>query len=192
MKNVVSGMKHLFILLLSLLLVSACVAKSETATKNETTNAGSEFVRLLLSWQDLPVGFGWKMENNTYYYNENINSTTGLIEGYEIFYRSLDNTRKMSQYLDIYRREKIVEFINNVTVPEVENATIEQLEDPLIGERSMALKATATKWAGFQMYSIKFMKGNVSNSIIISGYNMTDIDFEILKYVARKAETKIK
>jgi len=118
----------------------------------------------------------------------------GWQEGYMIAFTrvgdGLSDMSGISQFISIYPLESMS---RTITAPEKEeNMTLSILPDPKIGEQSQAYKETgdATIFGTLVRYTIEFRKLNVYEHLTIAGTG--GVDYETLKELAKKAESKIK
>ena len=160
---------------------------------------------LSLDLEDLPSD-DWVVVDKTPEYEENVTQLdidSGFHEGYYVHFSSEDGK-------NIYNRVRKYNIVNsgiNITFsfdaaeesyrigsiyekPDKRVVSIEQLNNPLIGEFSLAYNVTTIDKDGFMgnFYTVCFVKWDVAEVVTMGGENA---DFQELIEIARKAEEKI-
>jgi hypothetical protein len=183
------------ILIASALLFSGCVEEETPSTiapsPKLTTKEPSE---LVLQLSDFPSNYTLKERT------ERLKSDVieegldlGWKKGYYVRYArigdSLFDITVIEQYTSVYPIENISKFF--VTPREsTENTIWEEFSKPNIGDDSKAYRVTVKDEFGTEdrYYIIQFIKLDVYEAFYMSG---TTTDYELLKDLAKKAESKI-
>ncbi len=120
----------------------------------------------------------------------------GWRQGYQVSFYRLDKKEnamtEITQEIDIYPPDTIREAYTlgeETLLPAEDNATDYQVPFPLLGDRSVAWRVVRDGDQGTIItYSVIFTRNNVYERISMGG---TTTDYETLRDIARKAESKI-
>lgn len=118
----------------------------------------------------------------------------GWKEGYYVRYgrrgEDIFDTTSIDLFISIYPIETIQKVIE-LPKESIENATVEELPNPNIGDKRRAFRITS-KDESFneeRVYAIEFIKMDVYVNLVMYG---TSTDYEFLKTLAKRIEAKIK
>lgn len=141
---------------------------------------------LAISQSDLPPGFGLVDRSERRRIDVSADARElGWIKGYQVSFARIGgllNTTRIEQHISFYPAESM----NQVLQLSMEGFSAdEQLTISNIGDRSFAFKRDSSSG---RTYWVVFQKKNIHETFSISG---TITDFELLKELARKAESKI-
>jgi hypothetical protein len=184
---------------LAILAISGCT--SETTT---TPSGGGSQVQLItkspselaLQLSDFPTDSGnWTLKERTERTKSDLSNDSiglGWQRGYYVRYAKVGSQGILE---DLTVLEQFVSFypIENVTIsmqtsnPSDENTIAEELSKPNIGDDSIAFRVTDAS-SGIRSYEIVFAKSNVLETLVMRG---TTTDYELLKSLAEKAESKL-
>lgn len=192
--KIVAGLISI-IVIASALLFSGCIEEDTTSaivpSPKLTTKEPSE---LALQLSDFPSNYTIK-ERTERVKSDIIEKglNLGWKKGYYVRYARIGDilfdVTIVEQSISIYPLENISKILF-VSHESTENRTYEELSKPNIGDDSKAYRVTVKDEFGTEdrYYMIEFIKLDVYESFYIGG---TTTDYELLKDLAKKAESKI-
>jgi hypothetical protein len=176
-----------FFILMVIVLFSGCTAPASLRAAN--TVSASDPSAMTLHVSDLPDGY---VISNTQVNMDPalFKKITTVKSGYQIMFRNgttADNSTLITQVILIVPDDQLGQIVPNyLSALKEEGNTYDQLPDPRLGDTSSAFQIQDPYSRKF--YIIIFEKGDVAVFLQMTRYHP---DYEVLKSVAKKAETRI-
>jgi len=197
----------LVLAIIGIIFISGCVQQTETPSgtgQQQTTQPTEppkpklstlEPFELVLQTSDFPSNY--TIKERTERVKSDVSQDAidlGWEKGYYVRYArigdSILDATVIEQAISVYPIDNISKVL---TLPREsnENITFDELSNPNIGDDSRAFRITTKDEFGTETryYQIEFVKMDVYESLYMSG---TTTDYELLKDLSKKAETKIR
>lgn len=167
---------------------------TESQTCSLPRIASKEPSEMALSLEDLPQDQNYTLKERTERTKSDVSSRAidlGWEKGYYVRFARIGDmfdTTGVEHVISIYPLENITKILD--LPQESEYMVYDELSKPNIGDDSRAFRITWIDEFGYEQktYQIEFIKMNVYEALFLSG---TTLDYEFLKDLASKAESKV-
>lgn len=195
-KQKILNLGLLTILVIGIAIISGCVQKqSETGTLIETKKLTTDMQpsELVLNLSDFPVNYSLK--ERTPLLKSDVKEESiklGWKEGYKVTYVTSEDIFDVTvviQQISLYPKENISKALE-IPKNSTEDLLIEEIPCSNIGDKCRSWRVTAKDEFGKQniFYRLDFIKMDVHEFLFMGG----TIDYDLLKDLAKKANSKIK
>jgi len=180
----------IFLLVFIIIFIAGCSSGNSNIAKSENKLSTLDPSEMALQISDLPAGYT-KINFNEVADVQNYQGMGDVKKGYQVGF-SKGSTKAdlvmISQGVFVMPVDQIGLVLPNMSAQFNKMGTkLDQLSSPDIGDSSLAFRMIDSQ--GNEMYIIAFVKDDVFELIAMGG---TQTDYEVLKNLAKTAETKIR